>query len=408
MKERNDDATENYPPGGSESGDSDSDSDSASSSSPTLLSSMMTSFISDFLQTFSDHRGSRQKRGRGPSSPSAPPAPDGNIHHTSSLGSFELLDRYDCCMSAHEFRGFKNEEGRFHNVVELKQRIFEGGCRVEAREEIYPYLLGYLPFDCTAEEREEIRRLKRREYRELGSLAKREEPNRKELSVQIDKDIIRTDASHPFFRGKRSNRNVQKMRRILLAYGAHNFELGYCQGMSDLLAPLLYTVKDESECFWCFVGLMSKTERSFDQDQSGMHTMLLALSKLVKLLDPQLHTHFGKQDCRIPYLFCYRWLLLHFKREFDFSDCLRLWEALWTCPFCDKLQMYVCVAVLQQFRSEIIEKSMTFDDMVLFTNDLSYRIPLEESIRNAEILCKFAGKRGKRILSAVPPVLESK
>jgi len=102
-----------------------------------------------------------------------------------------------------------------------------------------------------------------------------------------------------------------------------------------------YVIPDEADCFWCFVGLMDKMERNFDQDQSGMHNQLLALRKLVQLLDPQLFAHFECQEQCQNYLFCYRWLLLHFKREFAFDDCLRLWESLWTCAFCDQLHMYV-------------------------------------------------------------------
>ena len=96
--------------------------------------------------------------------------------------------------------------------------------------------------------------------------------------------------------------------------------------------------------------------------------------------------------------------MLHFKREFSFDDCLRLWEALWTCSFCDQLHMYVCVAVLQQFRRKIIEADMTFDDLIQFTNGLSHRIPLEESLRNAEILCKFAGEPGLQVLATISPL----
>lgn len=32
----------------------------------------------------------------------------------------------------------------------------------------------------------------------------------------------------------------------------------YTQGMSDLLAPVLCEVQNESETFWCFVGLMQR------------------------------------------------------------------------------------------------------------------------------------------------------
>ena len=41
--------------------------------------------------------------------------------------------------------------------------------------------------------------------------------------------------------------------------------------MSDLLAPILAAVQDESEAFWCFVGLMQRTifvtcPKDFDMD----------------------------------------------------------------------------------------------------------------------------------------------
>ena len=45
-------------------------------------------------------------------------------------------------------------------------------------------------------------------------------------------------------------------RNILLNYATYNSEVGYNQGMSDLLAPVLAIVQDEVDAFWCFVGLM--------------------------------------------------------------------------------------------------------------------------------------------------------
>lgn len=49
------------------------------------------------------------------------------------------------------------------------------------------------------------------------------------------------------------------LRRILLNYAVFNPDMGYCQGMSDLVAPLLTEIQDESDTFWCFVGLMENT-----------------------------------------------------------------------------------------------------------------------------------------------------
>ena len=42
-------------------------------------------------------------------------------------------------------------------------------------------------------------------------------------------------------------------------YAAYCPMMGYNQGMSDLLAPILTTIQNESDTFWCFVGLMNRT-----------------------------------------------------------------------------------------------------------------------------------------------------
>ena len=48
-------------------------------------------------------------------------------------------------------------------------------------------------------------------------------------------------------------------RNILLNYAVANPKLGYTQGMSDLLAPVLAEIQHEADAYWCFVGLMQRT-----------------------------------------------------------------------------------------------------------------------------------------------------
>ena len=48
----------------------------------------------------------------------------------------------------------------------------------------------------------------------------------------------------------------------------YNFDLGYVQGMSDLLAPILFVMDgNEVDAFWCFVGFMDRVKANFDFDQ---------------------------------------------------------------------------------------------------------------------------------------------
>ena len=46
-----------------------------------------------------------------------------------------------------------------------------------------------------------------------------------------------------------------------MTYNMLNFDLGYVQGMSDLLAPIMVIMDNEVDAFWCFVGYMNKIVR---------------------------------------------------------------------------------------------------------------------------------------------------
>lgn len=44
----------------------------------------------------------------------------------------------------------------------------------------------------------------------------------------------------------------------MVTYSFFNFDLGYVQGMSDLLAPILVNMQDEVAAYWCFKNLMDR------------------------------------------------------------------------------------------------------------------------------------------------------
>ncbi len=49
---------------------------------------------------------------------------------------------------------------------------------------------------------------------------------------------------------------------MLLTYNEYNKDLGYVQGMSDLLAPIYAVMQDDAVAFWAFVGFMERMVRS--------------------------------------------------------------------------------------------------------------------------------------------------
>ncbi|KAB2024051.1 hypothetical protein ES319_D06G061100v1 [Gossypium barbadense] len=303
-----------------------------------------------------------------------------------------------------EWATFLDSEGRVVDPKALRKRIFYGGVEHKFRKEVWAILLGYHSYESTYAEREYQKSIKKTEYETIKNQwqsispeqAKRF-PKFRERKGLIEKDVVRTDRSLSFYDGD-DNPNVNLLRDILLTYSFYNFDLGYCQGMSDLLSPILFVMEDESESFWCFVALMERLGPNFNRDQNGMHSQLFALSKLVELLDRPLHKYFEQNDC-LNYFFCFRWILIQFKRELEYEQTMRLWEVLWTHYLSEHLHLYVCVAILKRYRGKIMREQMDFDTLLKFINELSGQIELDAILRDAEALCICAGENGAACIS---------
>ncbi|XP_061951499.1 uncharacterized protein LOC133674423 [Populus nigra] len=309
-------------------------------------------------------------------------------------------------LGSEEWEIFLDSEGRIIDSKALKKRIFYGGVEHSTCKEVWPLLLGYHAYDSTYAEREYLKSTKKSEYetvKQQWQSISTEQAKRftkfRERKGRIDKDVVRTDRTLSFYEGD-DNANVNILRDILLTYSFYNFDLGYCQGMSDLLSPILFVMEDESEAFWCFVALMARLGPNFNRDQNGMHSQLFALSKLVELLDSPLHNYFKQNDC-LNYFFCFRWVLIQFKREFEYKKTMRLWEVLWTHYLSEHLHLYVCVAILKRYRNKIMGEHMDFDTLLKFTNELSGHIDLDSILRDAEALCICAGENGAS--ACIPP-----
>jgi hypothetical protein len=91
---------------------------------------------------------------------------------------------------------------------------------------------------------------------------------------------------------------------------------------------------------------MQRVQANFHHDQRGMSAQLEAVRALVEMLDPELYAHLEAIECT-DCLFCFRWLLLLFKRELEWKQTLRLWDALWSSHPTPHFHVFVCVALLQ-------------------------------------------------------------
>uniref|UniRef100_A0A5K4FB46 RUN domain-containing protein n=2 Tax=Schistosoma mansoni TaxID=6183 RepID=A0A5K4FB46_SCHMA len=97
-------------------------------------------------------------------------------------------------------------------------------------------------------------------------------PNTLELFAdnlyRIDKDVTRCDRNHEFFMTPKKetkssfhnltdlSSNLIKLRNIISTWVWLHLDIGYIQGMCDLLAPILIIIQDEYKTFACFNCLM--------------------------------------------------------------------------------------------------------------------------------------------------------
>ncbi|ESZ91462.1 GTPase-activating protein GYP7 [Sclerotinia borealis F-4128] len=340
----------------------------------------------------------------------------------TDVGEFELLETEMGSLTMREQRKtvtlrewnkfFDQRTGRLSITVdEVKERVFHGGLDPDdgVRKEAWLFLLGVYEWDSSADERKAVIAGLRDEYVKLKGAwwdrlidlgGEGEEGDWwREQKNRIEKDVHRTDRNIPLFEGEDTphpdpdspfadvgtNVHLEQMKDMLLSYNEYNRDLGYVQGMSDLLAPIYAVMQDDAIAFWGFQHFMERMECNFLRDQSGMRSQLLTLDHLVQLMDPKLYLHLQSADST-NFFFFFRMLLVWYKREFAWLDVLHLWEILWTDFLSSGFHLFIALAILEKHRDVIMTHLQHFDEVLKYVNELSNQIDLESTLVRAEAL----------------------
>jgi len=141
--------------------------------------------------------------------------------------------------------------------------------------------------------------------------------------------------------------------------------------MNDFVALILNVLNgDEPGTFWCFANLMERLGSHFNKDQVGMTTTLRALARVLNVIDPELYHYLDTVDATNMF-FCFRWILVYFKREFSFDSTKRIWEALLSDYLCPHFDLFFACAMIEESRDEILSKHLHLDELMLMMNQLA-------------------------------------
>lgn len=339
----------------------------------------------------------------------------------TDVGEFELLEGTSS-LSMEERRKpvtlkewnnfFDKDTGRLsYTIDEVKDRVFHGGLDPDdgVRKEVWLFLLGVYEWYSTADDRKaQIASLRDSYYKlklswwerldgdggtgETGEWWREQKarigmltrpPHEDRTNSGIEKDVHRTDRTVPIFQGEDTphpdpnspfaevgtNVHLEQLKEMLLTYNEYNKDLGYVQGMSDLLAPIYAVIQDDAIAFWAFQKFMERMERNFLRDQSGMRNQLLTLDQLVHFMDPKLWDHLQSADST-NFFFFFRMILVWYKREFPWLDILRLWESLWTDYLSANFHIFIALAILEKHRDVIMTHLKAFDEVLKYSKCL--------------------------------------
>uniref|UniRef100_A0A4W5N3I9 Small G protein signaling modulator 1b n=1 Tax=Hucho hucho TaxID=62062 RepID=A0A4W5N3I9_9TELE len=185
---------------------------------------------------------------------------------------------------------------------------------------------------------------------------------------RIDKDVRRCDRTYWYF----TPANLEKLRNIMCSYVWQHLEIGYVQGMCDLLAPLLVILDDEVMAFSCFSELMKRMNQNFPHG-GAMDSHFANMRSLIQILDSELFELMQMNGDYTHFYFCYRWFLLDFKREMLYDDVFSVWETIWAATYTSSSHfvLFIALALVEIYRDIILENNMDFTDIIKFFNEMA-------------------------------------
>uniref|UniRef100_A0A8C0T351 TBC1 domain family member 21 n=2 Tax=Canis lupus familiaris TaxID=9615 RepID=A0A8C0T351_CANLF len=236
-----------------------------------------------------------------------------------------------------EWDGFFDENGLLAKSRDfICVNILERGLHPFVRTEAWKFLTGYYSWQSSQDERLTVDSTRRKNYEALCEMYEKIQPLLENL-----------------------HRNFMETRTTI----------EYQQGFHEMVMLFQLMVEYDHETFWLFQFFLQKMEHSCVIN-IGVGKNLDKLNTLINFLDPMFAEHLrGKGAGTVQSLF--PWFCLCFQHAFkSFDDVWRLWEVLLTGKPCRNFQVLVAYSMLQMVREQVLQESMTSNDILLACNSL--------------------------------------
>ncbi|KAJ8981942.1 hypothetical protein NQ317_002114 [Molorchus minor] len=199
---------------------------------------------------------------------------------------------------------------------------------------------------------------------------------------RIEKDVQRCDRNYWYFMEKE---NLDKLRNVMCTYVWEHLDIGYMQGMCDLVAPLLVIFNDESLTYACFCHLMERMVENFPNG-NAMDCHFANMRSLIQILDSEMYELMHAHGDYTHFYFCYRYVVLVGfqkgagipRRQRNVGGDLGAQQVA-----SSHFVLFLALALLETYRDIILSNGMDFTDIIKFFNEMAER-------HNAQAVLKLA------------------
>uniref|UniRef100_H3GEI1 Rab-GAP TBC domain-containing protein n=1 Tax=Phytophthora ramorum TaxID=164328 RepID=H3GEI1_PHYRM len=190
------------------------------------------------------------------------------------------------------------------------------------------------------------------------------------LMKEIEKDVFRTRSELAFFSS--GSIAMQQMLYILFVFAKLHPDVGYVQGMNEILAPTIYVCSTdlaanrasevEADAFHCFASVMASLKVLYGGSPkdllNGADLQMSRFAQLLRQHDPALWQHLNSVGLT-PDLYSFRWYMALLARELSMPDTLRIWDALLADPKRFSFLHYVNCALVRSQRRFLLGHGFT-------------------------------------------------
>jgi len=158
------------------------------------------------------------------------------------------------------------------------------------------------------------------------------------------------------------------LERILYIYAKINKDVGYVQGMNEIISPIYYCYSLDKTCdlenieadtFWSFSALMEDIKKYFininGKQKGGICDKINLFEIMVSKIHKDIFIKFQNKNIRI-FNFAFRWINLFFSQQFILPDLIRIWDTI----FCEDdrydFVYYFGLAILEYKKSGLLGK----------------------------------------------------